>query len=72
MEGALECPVEPFGFDLIQDHQEVNWERVARSLAGRSRDRAEAIWPGPVWSAGEHLICFSLLAWLAFEIRKQV
>lgn len=38
----LDAPREQFGFDLLQDHQQVDWEMLGRSLAGRSGDSAEA------------------------------
>lgn len=46
-----------------KDHQQVDWERVARSLAGRLGDIAEVRQPGLAWSAGEDLIQFSSLGW---------
>jgi len=38
----LDAAREPFGFDLLQDHQQVDGEMVARSLAGQSGASGEA------------------------------
>lgn len=68
--GPLDTPREPLGFDLLQDCQQVDWEVVARSLAGQSlEDSGEARQPGPVGGRRPHL---HLVIRLAFEIRKQV